>query len=205
MDFSIPDDLQENTGETAADTGAVLSRMLDALVARTAGSTGELRDYAAQYFHYAMAFPTFISAMHAHTDDIATRQLLLENLIEEGTGQVSGSSSHRDLFIDFAAALGLNTKDWNKPSKEVEAEVQKLENAIKLIGQQDKAEQMQAMLNTASQEIKNLADKGIVPPGIEAAHQKVRSASIILPPDQPFKEAAKEAFVARPAVAPVSV
>ena len=43
----------------------------------------ELRDYAAQYFHYAMAFPTFISAMHAQTDDIATRQLLLENLIEE--------------------------------------------------------------------------------------------------------------------------
>ena len=43
-----PDDLQENTGETVADTGAVLSRMLDALVARTAGPTGELRDYAAQ-------------------------------------------------------------------------------------------------------------------------------------------------------------
>jgi hypothetical protein len=52
---------------------------------------------------------------------------------------------------------------------------------------------------------KNLADKGILPPGIEAAHQKVRSAAIILPPDQPFKEAAKDAFVARPELAPASV
>ncbi|HEU5331182.1 MAG TPA: hypothetical protein VFU73_00410 [Actinocrinis sp.] len=43
-----PDDLQENTGETVADTGAVLSRMLDVLVARTAGPDEELRAYAAQ-------------------------------------------------------------------------------------------------------------------------------------------------------------
>ena len=50
-----------------------------------------------------------------------------------------------------------------------------------------------------------LVDEGVTPPGVDPAHQKVRSASIILPPDQPFKEAAKEAFVARPAVAPVSV
>ncbi|GAB2714298.1 ornithine carbamoyltransferase [Kitasatospora kifunensis] len=43
-----PGDLQENTGESAEDTGAVLSRMLDVLVARTAGSDAELRAYAAQ-------------------------------------------------------------------------------------------------------------------------------------------------------------
>jgi hypothetical protein len=36
-------------------------------------------------------------------------------------------------------------------------------------------------------------------------HQKVRSASIILPPDQPFKAGAGEALIARPAVAPISV
>ena len=53
--------------------------------------------------------------------------------------------------------------------------------------------------------VKALADRGVLPPGIDSVHQKVRSASFILPPDQPFKEAAKEAFVARPAVAPVSV
>ncbi|HEX8154272.1 MAG TPA: hypothetical protein VF698_14155, partial [Thermoanaerobaculia bacterium] len=41
----------------------------------------ELQEYARQYWHYALAFPTFLSAMHAHTADVATRQLLLENLI----------------------------------------------------------------------------------------------------------------------------
>jgi hypothetical protein len=53
--------------------------------------------------------------------------------------------------------------------------------------------------------VKALIDKGISPPGIDSVHQKIRSAAIILPPDQPFKEAAKEAFVAKPAVAPASV
>ncbi|GAA2787217.1 ornithine carbamoyltransferase [Crossiella cryophila] len=43
-----PGDLQENTGESVEDTGAVLSGMLDVLVARTAGPERELRAYAAQ-------------------------------------------------------------------------------------------------------------------------------------------------------------
>jgi ornithine carbamoyltransferase len=41
-----PQDLQENTGESAADTGRVLGSMLDALVARTAGDPAELRAFA---------------------------------------------------------------------------------------------------------------------------------------------------------------
>jgi hypothetical protein len=53
--------------------------------------------------------------------------------------------------------------------------------------------------------VKALVDKGAVPPGVDPAHQRVRSAAIILPPDQPFKEGAREALIARPAVAPASV
>jgi len=64
----------------------------------------ELRDYAGQYFHYAMAFPTFISAMHAQTEDIATRQMLLENLIEEERG----SENHPELWLRFCESLGLD-------------------------------------------------------------------------------------------------
>ncbi|WP_307836832.1 ornithine carbamoyltransferase [Plantactinospora mayteni] len=43
-----PDDLQLNTGETHADTGRVMSRMLDVLVARTSGDPAELRQMADQ-------------------------------------------------------------------------------------------------------------------------------------------------------------
>lgn len=67
----------------------------------------ELRDYAAQYFHYAMAFPTFISAMHAQTEDIAVRQLLLENLIEEERG----AENHPELWLRFCESLGLDRED----------------------------------------------------------------------------------------------
>jgi ornithine carbamoyltransferase len=43
-----PGDLQENTGESVEDTAAVLSRMIDVLVARTSGPETELRAYASQ-------------------------------------------------------------------------------------------------------------------------------------------------------------
>lgn len=43
-----PGDLQLNTGETSEDTGRVMSRMLDVLVARTAGDPAEMRAWANQ-------------------------------------------------------------------------------------------------------------------------------------------------------------
>lgn len=72
----------------------------------TAGTltAGELQEYARQYYHYALAFPTFLSAMHAQTDDIETRQFLLENLIEEE----HGPENHPELWLRFCEALGLD-------------------------------------------------------------------------------------------------
>jgi phenylpropionate dioxygenase-like ring-hydroxylating dioxygenase large terminal subunit len=52
---------------------------------------------------------------------------------------------------------------------------------------------------------KALADKGVTPPGVDPVHQRVRSASVVLPPDQPFKDAAKEELIVRPGVAHASV
>jgi phenylpropionate dioxygenase-like ring-hydroxylating dioxygenase large terminal subunit len=52
---------------------------------------------------------------------------------------------------------------------------------------------------------KDLKEKGATPPGVALAHQKVRSASVILPPDRPFKDAAGEVLVVRPGTAPASV
>jgi hypothetical protein len=52
---------------------------------------------------------------------------------------------------------------------------------------------------------RELAEKGITPPGVDVAHQQVRSASVILPPDQPFKDAAREALKVRSGLAPATV
>ena len=52
---------------------------------------------------------------------------------------------------------------------------------------------------------KALVEKGITPPGVDPAHHRVRSASVVLPPDQAFKDAAKEALTSRPGVAQTTV
>jgi phthalate 4,5-dioxygenase oxygenase subunit len=48
-------------------------------------------------------------------------------------------------------------------------------------------------------------DKGETPPGVDPVHQRVRSAAVVLPRDQAFKDAAREALMARPGTAPASV
>ena len=40
-------------------------------------------------------------------------------------------------------------------------------------------------------------EKGEQPPGVALEHQRVRSASFVLPPDQPFKDAGREALIVR--------
>lgn len=64
----------------------------------------ELRDYARQYWHYTLAFPTFVSGVHSGSDDLALRQALLENLVEEERG----AENHPELWLRFCEALGLD-------------------------------------------------------------------------------------------------
>jgi phthalate 4,5-dioxygenase oxygenase subunit len=52
---------------------------------------------------------------------------------------------------------------------------------------------------------KAVAERGMTPPGVEIAHQRVRSASVILAPDRRFNEAAREAMIVREGVAPATV
>ena len=53
--------------------------------------------------------------------------------------------------------------------------------------------------------VKALMDEDTTPPGVELEHQKVRSAAIVLPPDQAFKDGARDAMRVRPGVAPATV
>jgi hypothetical protein len=46
--------------------------------------------------------------------------------------------------------------------------------------------------------VEALRDEGVTPPGVDTAHQAVRSAAIVLPADQSFIEGASEALTVRP-------
>jgi pyrroloquinoline-quinone synthase len=65
-------------------------------------SREHLKEYAQQYFHHVLAFPTYISAIHYNTPHLAVRQELLENLI----GEERGEKNHPALWRNFAVALG---------------------------------------------------------------------------------------------------
>ena len=48
-------------------------------------------------------------------------------------------------------------------------------------------------------------EQGVTPPGVDPAHQRVRSAAVILPPDQPFCDGAREALAVREGIAHATV
>jgi len=66
-----------------------------------------LQEYAKQYYAHVRAFPTYVSAVHSHCDDIETRQMLLENLVEEE----QGTENHPELWLRFAESLGVKRDD----------------------------------------------------------------------------------------------
>ena len=73
-------------------------------VAWTEGKLSQeiLAQYAKQYYAHVRAFPTYVSAVHSRCDDVALRQQLLENLIEEERG----TENHPELWLRFAEGVG---------------------------------------------------------------------------------------------------
>jgi len=68
-------------------------------------SNDTIKEYAAQYFQHVSSFPRYLSAIHSNCEDIKTRQLLLENLVDEE----KGTDNHPELWMRFAEGLG-NTR-----------------------------------------------------------------------------------------------
>ena len=62
-----------------------------------------LRDYAKQYYRHVAAFPTYLSAVHSHTEDAETRRHILANLIDEEAGH----PNHPELWLRFAEGMGV--------------------------------------------------------------------------------------------------
>lgn len=75
-----------------------------------------LKDYAREYYHHVAAFPRYISAIHSRCDDIACRQVLLGNLVEEEQGE----NNHPELWSRFAEGLGATREEMKQPATEVE-------------------------------------------------------------------------------------
>ena len=70
-------------------------------------SVEALQDYARQYYQHVAAFPTYLSAVHSHTQDPPTRRCLLQNLMDEE----AGIPNHPELWLDFAASLGISKEE----------------------------------------------------------------------------------------------
>ena len=68
----------------------------------------ELREYASEYWHHVSAFPTYLSALHAHLEDAPLRRTVLENLADE-EGLPAGRA-HSDLWMDFATGMGADAE-----------------------------------------------------------------------------------------------
>ena len=96
-----PNDLQENTGESAEDTAKVLSRMLDGFVARTAGSKEEMNTFASQ---------NTMAVVNAMTEDEHPTQALADlTTLKQQFGKIENL---RILYVgegnNTAAALALS-------------------------------------------------------------------------------------------------
>ena len=66
-----------------------------------------LREYAKQYYHFELAFPTFLSAVHSRCPYLPVRQHILANIWDEEYGD----DNHTALWLRFASALGLTREE----------------------------------------------------------------------------------------------
>jgi pyrroloquinoline-quinone synthase len=67
----------------------------------------DIHEYTRQYYHFELAFPRFLSAIHTRTESLRIRQLLLDNLWDEE----HGDRNHPALWLDFAESVGLSREE----------------------------------------------------------------------------------------------
>jgi pyrroloquinoline-quinone synthase len=105
MEAPMPNEIIASLDRLSAELSLLKHPFYQAWTAGTL-STDRLRSYAVQYYRHVAAFPRYLSGLHSRCDDLETRQLLLENLIDEERGP----RNHPELWLRFAQMLGL-TRD----------------------------------------------------------------------------------------------
>jgi len=79
----------------------------------------KLQEYARQYYSFEASFPRFLSSIHARTEQPEIRQLLLDNLWDEE----HGDRNHPVLWLEFAAALGVDAAEVKEAKLRPETEL----------------------------------------------------------------------------------
>ncbi|MEK9156547.1 MAG: iron-containing redox enzyme family protein, partial [Patescibacteria group bacterium] len=85
-------------------------------------SRAALKRYARDYYPFVARFPRLVSALHSRVDDLGTRQLLLENLIDEERGD----SPHPELWLRFAEGVGVGRADLDESPDAMAPSVKRL-------------------------------------------------------------------------------
>lgn len=85
----------------------------------------QLKGFVGQfYLFFPKPFPKPIAAMLGRCpDDSVLEKMWIENVVEEGTGGIIGTDSHKGLYIRFAEACGYTRKELDgiEPLPETEA------------------------------------------------------------------------------------
>ncbi|MEE9145289.1 MAG: iron-containing redox enzyme family protein [Candidatus Binatia bacterium] len=88
-------------------------------------SREQLKGFIGQfYLFFPKPFPKPIAAMLGRCpDDPELEKMWIENVIEEGTGEITGTDSHKELYIRFAKACGYSKEELDRvePLPETEA------------------------------------------------------------------------------------
>ena len=85
----------------------------------------QLKGFIGQfYLFFPKPFPKPIAAMLSRCpDDPELEKMWIENVVEEGTGEITGTDSHKGLFIRFAEACGFTKAELDnvQPLPETQA------------------------------------------------------------------------------------
>lgn len=88
-------------------------------------SRDQLKGFVGQfYLFFPKPFPKPIAAMLGRCpDDPVLEKMWIENVVEEGTGEMTGTDSHKGLYIRFAKACGYSREELDRvgPLPETEA------------------------------------------------------------------------------------
>lgn len=88
-------------------------------------SREQLKGFVGQFYQFfPKPFPKPIAAMLGRCpDDPVLEKMWIENVVEEGTGEITGTDSHKGLYIRFAKACGYSREELDRvePLPETEA------------------------------------------------------------------------------------